>query len=127
MRTKRAYGWAATFMLLAVVGWSGCSSKNSNPTSPGGGGGGGAFDSGTLVAPATFRHTFPTAGTFHYQCNFHVSLGMVGTVTVAAGAADSTVAVNAAGTSFTPSSVTIRPGGVVTWNVTSGTHTVTSQ
>ncbi len=40
----------------------------------------GGVDSGTLKAGATFKHTFDTAGTFTYHCNFHSS--MKGTVTV---------------------------------------------
>jgi plastocyanin len=106
--------------------------KSSNPMAPYGGGGaaGGAasdtpFNSGTLSAPANFSHVFPTAGTVTYHCNFHVSMGMVGTVVVAAGGASS-VTVTANGTSFSPSTVTIMPGGTVNWTIAGGTHTVTS-
>jgi plastocyanin len=113
---------------VVVAGYLVFGCTSSSPTSPyggGGGGGGGAFDSGTLNAPANFVHTFSTAGTFGYHCNFHVSMGMTGTVTVVTGAADSAV-VTASGTSFSPSGVSIKPGGYVHWKVTGGTHTVTS-
>jgi plastocyanin len=120
--------------LIAGAGLAGCSKKD-NPTSPygaggGGGGGGGStgntpFNSGSMASPATFVRTFPTAGTVGYHCQFHVSMGMVGSVTVAAGGADSAL-VDLTGTSFSPSSVTIKPGGYVHWKVQNGTHTVTS-
>lgn len=116
-------------VILVGCALAGC---NGGPTSPYGGGGGSnsgggssdAFDSGTLNAPATYVHSFAAAGNFGYHCRFHVSMGMVGTVSVAAGGADSAV-VTASGTTFNPANVTIRPGGTVRWNVTSGTHTVT--
>lgn len=41
-----------------------------------------AFDSGTLNVGQKFAHAFPAAGTYHYHCNFHASMGMVGTVIV---------------------------------------------
>ncbi len=44
----------------------------------------GGFDSGSLNAGQSFSHTFPSAGTFAYHCQFHQSLGMVGTVVVLA-------------------------------------------
>jgi plastocyanin len=125
--------WVIAVALAGVVvaGTSvvGCS-KSTSPTNPYGGGGGSgggnaAFDSGTLNAPASFDHVFTSAGTVGYHCNFHQSMGMVGTVTVAAGGADS-VAVTASGTTFNPPLVTIQPGGKVHWIVAAGTHTVTS-
>ncbi len=143
MRTKRALPWLA-LLLVAVVGLGGMAAgcgKSSSTTSPvstggnggGGGGGGGGpgpgdtpFDSGTLTAPTGFSRAFPSAGTVGYHCNFHRALGMVGTINIVAGAADSVVTVTASGTTFIPGTVTIRPGGVVNWNVTQGTHTVTS-
>ncbi len=131
-----------TLVLITFAGLVAASSlllgcgKSSSPTNPGGGiggggggGGGGAntpFDSGTLTAPAAFSHAFPTAGTVTYHCNFHVSLGMVGTINISAAAADSIVNVTASGTTFSPSTITIKPGGIVHWNIASGTHTVTS-
>ena len=45
---------------------------------------GGAWDSGTLNPGQTFSHTFTTPGTFAYHCQFHQSLGMVGTIVVKA-------------------------------------------
>ncbi len=122
-------GLAAMSLLAA-----GCGSKSSSPTSPAGsmnmtGGGGGAsntpFDSGSLTAPASFDHTFPVAGSVGYHCTFHQAMGMVGTVVVSAGG-PSSATVTASGTSFSPASVTIMPGGTVHWSVTGGTHTVTS-
>ncbi|HEY3214915.1 MAG TPA: hypothetical protein VGK93_00335 [Candidatus Eisenbacteria bacterium] len=118
--------------VLAGFALLGCS-KSSSPTNPLGGGtngsgsgsANGSFDSGTLDAPALFTHAFSTAGTFGYHCIFHRSMGMTGSVTVATGAADSAV-VNASGTSFTPPTVSIKPGGFVRWNVRDGRHTVTS-
>ena len=113
-------GILAVFLLAAGCG------KSSSPTSPTGGGGGNTpFNSGSLTAPASFDHAFPVAGSVGYHCNFHQSMGMVGTVVVAAGGAASAT-VTASGTSFSPSSVTIMPGGTVHWSITGGTHTVTS-
>lgn len=132
MRPSRSVlAMSALSITLAAFSLFGCS-KSSSPTNPYGGGstggtppGSAAFDSGALTAPASFVHVFPTAGTVGYHCTFHVGMGMIGTVTVASGAADSAV-VSASGVSFTPPNVTIRPGGQVRWNVTGGTHTVTS-
>ena len=113
----------AAFLLLALLG---CGSSNS-PTYGGGPSGGNppAFDSGTITAPAQFVHTFAAASVVGYHCNFHRSMGMVGTVTVVAGGADSAV-VTASGMSFAPTAVSIKPGGYVHWKVTGGTHTVTA-
>ncbi len=40
------------------------------------------WNSGTLNLNQTFSHTFNNAGTFTYHCNFHQSIGMVGTIVV---------------------------------------------
>lgn len=40
----------------------------------------GGLSSGTLNTGQTYNHTFDTAGSFAYHCNFHPS--MIGTVTV---------------------------------------------
>ena len=122
---------AAATAILGALALLGCSTTYSTNPYGGGSTGGGSssgnasFDSGRLDAPAHFAHAFPTAGTVGYRCDFHASMGMTGTVTVAAGAADSAV-VTATGMSFDPSTVSVRPGGIVRWNVTEGTHTVTS-
>jgi plastocyanin len=119
----------ALMLSVVVIGCGGSSSPTSPYGGAGGAGGGGAtntpFGSGSLTAPATFDHVFPTAATVGYHCNFHVGMGMVGTVVVAAGGASSAT-VTASGMTFSPSSVTIAPGGTVHWTITSGTHTVTS-
>ncbi len=131
MNLRRGIFLMSALTLVGAVALAGCG-KSSNPTNPYGGGGGGVgggtrlFDSGTLTAPASFSHAFPTAGSVGYHCNFHESLGMVGTVVVSGTATDSIVTVTASGMTFTPSTVNIKPGGIVHWNVTNGTHTVTS-
>lgn len=128
MKAKRIIFLATAAASLFVLGFAlfGCSGDD-GPTDPYGGGnsGGTAFNSGSMTAPATYVYTFPTAGTVGYHCTFHRSMGMTGTVTVVAGAADSVV-VAANALTFAPAAVSIRPGGYVRWNVTVGTHTVTS-
>jgi LPXTG-motif cell wall-anchored protein len=46
---------------------------------------GGSWNSGQMNPGDTFSHTFNSAGTFPYVCQFHESQGMVGTVIVQAG------------------------------------------
>lgn len=53
-------------------------------TSGNGGQPDGIFDSGLHMDPFTFSHTFPDPGTFNYFCIPHYSMGMVGSVVVAA-------------------------------------------
>ena len=122
--------FAAVSLLLASSAGLGC--KGGSPTNPYGGGsmgGGGSgntpFSTGSLNAGASFVHVFPTAGNVGYHCEFHVSMGMTGTVSVVTGGPDSMV-VTAGGTSFSPQNVSIRPGGYVHWKIANGTHTVTS-
>jgi plastocyanin len=38
----------------------------------------GSWDSGVLNAGATFRYTFPTAGSFPYYCSVHGGPGGIG-------------------------------------------------
>ena len=121
---------AAVSVILAGSAVLGC--KGGSPTNPygsgsmgGGGSGNTPFSTGSLNAPASFVHVFPTTGNVGYHCEFHVSMGMTGTVSVVNGGADSAV-VTGSGTSFSPASVSIKPGGYVHWKITSGTHTVTS-
>lgn len=86
-----------------------------------------AFDSGTLNPGDTFSFTFPTTlGPVDYMCRLHP---MSGVVTVAAGG-PATAAVTIRDTPgsprFDPATVTVGPGGAVTWTH-AGTmpHTVT--
>ena len=120
----------ATLAVLIVVSSAaalgGCSkNKSTNPTptpTPE------SFDSGDLVLGTPFTHTFNTAGTYAYRCLHHstsLTSGMVGTVIVDNASLITGASVNVASNTFSPSSVTIKPGGIVTWNLASGTHTVT--
>jgi LPXTG-motif cell wall-anchored protein len=43
---------------------------------------GSAFNSGNLNPGQSFSHTFTAPGTYAYHCQYHVQLGMVGTVIV---------------------------------------------
>ena len=45
---------------------------------------GSGFDSGNLNPGQSYSHTFSSAGTFAYHCQYHQALGMVGTVVVQA-------------------------------------------
>ena len=40
------------------------------------------WDSGISTLGEEFTHAFPSAGTYHYECSIHVSLGMTGVVKV---------------------------------------------
>jgi plastocyanin len=121
-------GWrvfAATLVLIAVVALACSKDKSTNPP-----GTTLTLNSGTLVGGspgAAYLHTFASAGSFPYHCNFHSD--MHGTVTVAAGGADSVVVTiaNSTTTGFQPQTVTVKPTGYVRWiNVTAQSHTVTS-
>ena len=111
-------------LALAVVGGlaAGCS-KSSAPTPPGGGGTGGGptFDFHFASIGESHSQVFSTAGSFPYHCTVHGSSGMTGTVTVDNSSVNdsATVKVGSDGVSsafsFTPSSVTIKPGGTVRW------------
>lgn len=108
-----------------------CGSKSStNPAPPGGG------------TPVTFNFTFPATGVSHefffpttaasyaYHCTPHQGSGMTGTITVAASATldSQVVQVGPGGTlTFSPASVSIKPGGKIRWvNASAMTnHTVT--
>jgi LPXTG-motif cell wall-anchored protein len=58
---------------------------------------GAGFDSGTLDPGQSFSHTFTSAGSFAYHCQFHASLGMVGTVVVVVAASTTPPATSPAG------------------------------
>lgn len=114
----------ATVVAITVFALGACS-DDSNPGNPGGGAK--ELNSGNIPNGGTFPHRFFTAGTFPYHCSIHGS--MTGTVTVADAATDTTATVNIVNTGssgFQPGAVTIKTGGLVTWNNQSVTHTVTS-
>ena len=123
--TRIALVSAAAILSLSVAVMAGCS-KKSNPVAPSGGGGGGGntpFNSGVLSTGAIFQRVFPTAGSVGYHCTPHQSSGMTGTITISASDTTSFVHVIVGPSGqlvFSPSSVTIKPGGTVHW------HTVTS-
>jgi plastocyanin len=105
----------------SLVGCGGSSdNKSTNPPTPK------ELDSGTISQTGTYAHTFTTPGTVGYHCNFHVNMGMTGSVTVSDAAQAGDQAVTMSGTSFNPSSITVHTGNKVTWTNTGGTHTVTS-
>lgn len=113
---------------LAVV--LGCGGGSSKSTNPGGGASGPSFDLHFPASGTSQRFDFADAGTWDYHCTPHGNQGMTGTVVVSAGApVDSAFVQVGPGNAltFSPSSVSIRPGGHVRWqNVSSMTnHTVT--
>jgi len=82
------------------------------------------LDSGNIGNGGTYSHTFANAGTYNYFCTIH-GAGMAGTVTVANGQPAS-AAVTIEDNLFNPATVSVAPGGTVTWTNTGTTHTVTS-
>lgn len=116
----------AFFVILGCGGGGG-----GGPTTPGGGGGP-TFDLRFPATGASQSFTFTPAGSWVYHCTPHGSQtsGMRGTVVVDAGSAidSALVSVGESNTlTFTPATVTIKPGGTVRWvNESSMTnHTVT--
>jgi plastocyanin len=74
---------------------------------------------------AIYMDTLAAVGAYPYHCSIHT--GMMGTVVVDGGSAVSSAAVSISGFAFAPASVTVKPGGVVTWTNNDATHhTVTS-
>jgi plastocyanin len=110
---------------VLVSGCGGSSSSNNQVTNPSTE----PFESGALAGGDTFVHRFATAGSFGYRCRFHAI--MTGTVSVAAGGADSAVISIVSSTVPFPGpsvgSLPIKPTGYVRWiNNNGGTaHTVT--
>jgi plastocyanin len=71
----------------------------------------GLWDSTSVPAPHTFTQTFTSAGTFPYHCTIHVTLGMKGTIIVAAANLPPSVTITnpVSGTVFAaPANVTIQ-------------------
>jgi len=122
MKISRPFALVLILLIAATAVIAGCNDSNN---------GGGVVNppvkelsSGTLNNGGVYPHTFNTAGTFPYHCNFHTS--MHASVIVTSGAA-SNASVSITDNSFGAASVTIGMGGTVTWtNNGSHSHTVTS-
>ena len=112
----------ALILITSIASLNGCSkNKGTNPTPVAE-----SFDSGNLTG-TPFTHTFNTAGTYGYRCIYHGGspYNMTGTVIVDPASANTSACVSVANFSLTPTSVTVKPGSIVTWTLSSGTHTVT--
>lgn len=127
--TRRALLVVGSLFTLALALIAGCGGGSSKSTTPGGGGGP-TFDLRFPATNASQQLAFTAAGSWDYHCTPHQGSGMTGTVVVDAGSAnDSALVTIGTGNTltFTPSSVTIKPGGLVRWvnasNMTN--HTVT--
>ncbi len=116
---------------LLVITASSCSKSSSANSYPGGVMGpppaAKELDSGDLGSGQQYAHRFQTNGVFAYHCVHHPNL-MHGTVTVSAAGTTSDTTVTIANFSYSPSALTIRTGGTVTWINNDGNviHTVTS-
>ena len=84
------------------------------------------YDSGTLNPGDTFSFTFTDEGTFEFYCKFHPMQGRVRVATT--GSATASINILDTPPRFELDDVTIRAGGIVTWNH-GGTqpHTVTDR
>jgi plastocyanin len=130
--TWLAAGSVAALIAIASLSGalSGCSKSSSgsvptapSPPPPG------KFDSGALPLGASYVVTFNNTGTVGYHCIPHQLQNMKGTVDVNSSGADSAVVQVGPGNSltFSPSSVSVKPGKYVRWvNVSNmAIHTVT--
>jgi len=114
----------AALLLLGLVTISACS-KSDKSTSPGPGTTSKELNSPQLGNGGVYVDTLATAGTYPYHCAIHTS--MTGAVVVDAGSATTSASVSITGFTFSPASVTVKPGGIVTWtNNDNANHTVTS-
>ncbi len=69
------------------------------------------FDSDDILSNGTFNRTFNTMGEFNYECFYHP---MFGSVKVKSGALQN-VNVSILDNQFDPASISVAPGGTVTW------------
>ena len=131
----------APLFTLATLALASCGTKSNAPTYGSGAGGTPTGPAFNLTFPATgtsqtFTFAATDTGSWIYHCMVHGSAtaGMRGTVVVNSTASEDSatveVGVNSGGTDalvFTPSLVTIKPGGHVRWINLSGmsNHTVT--
>lgn len=135
MRLRPLLVIGGLFAVITIAIFLSSCGGGSSSTSPGtGGGGGGSGPSFDLSFPATGASrsfTFATAGTWNYQCSPHGNCcGMTGSVVVNAGATEDSAVVTVGpgnSLSYSPATVTVKPGGTVRWvNASSATnHTVT--
>jgi plastocyanin len=122
MKIPRPLALVMIFALIATsAGILACNDSNNN---------GGVLnppakelDSGNIANGGTYQHTFANVGTYNYHCTIHS--GMAGSVIVVSGS-PATATVEISNNKFTPVSVSIGPGGQVTWSNIGMTHTVTS-
>lgn len=111
-------------LVLALAASVGCSKSDKGGPVTGPGPTPKELDSATLSSGAVYNHTFANAGAYPYHCKFHG--GMTGTVQVSAGS-PAMVSVSITDNAFNPASVSVAPGGSVTWTNNGGAqHTVTS-
>jgi plastocyanin len=113
-------------LAVAMALGSGCSSKGGGGTTAPPPGGGLELNSGSLGNGVSYSHTFNSAGTFPYHCDFHPT--MRDTIRVDASSPNASVAISITGSAFVPTGSTVVPGGTVTWTNNDGgiAHTVTS-
>ena len=117
--------WWSLVALVLVVVLSALACSKDKSTSPTGGGGVKELNSPLLGSGAMYTDTFPAAlTTYAYHCKIHSF--MTASVVVSSGG-PANAAVTISGSAFNPNSVTVGPGGVVTWTNNDATnHTVTS-
>ncbi len=82
------------------------------------------LNSGAIATGGVYQHTFANAGTYNYFCTIH-GTGMAGTVIVASGQPAS-ASVSIQNNFYSPATVSVAPGGTVTWTNNGSPHTVTS-
>jgi plastocyanin len=112
--------------LLLPLSLAGCNGSSKGPTTPPASL---ELNSGAIPPGVVYQHTFASAGTYPYHCTIHAAMTGNQVVVDAGSAVDSAVVsiVSMSAPGFSPSSVTIKPGGHVRWiNAHTTTHTVTS-
>ena len=121
MKRHRGIATFSTLLLIGVVALTAsCSSnKTTNPAVAK------ELDSGNIANGGIYRHPFANAGTYNYHCAIH-GAAMAGSVTVVAGQPMSAAVTIGPGNSYSPTPVSVAPGGTVTWTNSGSTHTVTS-
>ena len=124
------YAVALFTVALAAPMLAGCGNGDSDYGSNPNPGGTPVLNSGSIPTNGSFQHVFADSGSFPYHCTLHPCMTH-GTVTVAAGAADSALVTiltpgGACPGGYTPLGVSVKPGGSVRWVNQSVTHTVTS-